>query len=252
MNQQNTLSAFLLGASIFLGLSALGYFISGAVISYKEYDRSVTVKGLSERELPADIVIWPIVFTEAGNDLSALYASIDGNTKKIKDFLVSKGIDAAEVNASTPSITDKFAQQYTDTTKAEFRYTAIETVTVYSTKVDLVRQVMTQLAELGKQGIVFTSADYQNQNEYIFSGLNKIKPEMIQEATTKAREVALKFAQDSNSKLGKIKQASQGQFEITPRDKNNPHIKKIRVVSTVRVLLVGLELYSARSCFGYL
>ena len=106
MNQQNTLSAFLLGASIFLGLSALGYFISGAVISYKEYDRSVTVKGLSERELPADIVIWPIVFTEAGNDLSALYASIDGNTKKIKDFLVSKGIDATEVTASTPSITD--------------------------------------------------------------------------------------------------------------------------------------------------
>lgn len=237
MNQQNTLSAFLLGASIFLGLSALGYFISGAVISYKEYDRSVTVKGLSERELPADIVIWPIVFTEAGNDLSALYASIDGNTKKIKDFLVSKGIDATEVTASSPSITDKSAQQYSDTTKAEFRYTAIETVTVYSTKVDLVRQVMTELAELGKQGIAFNSADYQNQNEYIFSGLNKIKPEMIQEATTKAREVALKFAQDSNSKLGKIKQASQGQFEIMPRDKNNPHIKKIRVVSTVEYYL---------------
>ena len=238
MKQENTLSAFLLGASIFLGLSVLGYLLAGAAIHFKEYERSVTVKGLSERELPADIVIWPIVFTEASNDLGGLYASIDTSTKKIRDFLIAKGIDSSEINASTPSITDKLAQQYNNNmTKAELRYTAIQTVTVYSPKVDLVRKVMTELAELGKQGIAFTAGDYQNQTEFIFTGLNKIKPEMIQEATTKAREVALKFAQDSNSTLGKIKQASQGQFEINPRDKNNPHIKKIRIVSTVEYYL---------------
>ena len=237
MKQENTVSAFLLGASIFLGLSVLGYLLAGAVIHFKEYERIVTVKGLSERELPADIVIWPIVFTEASNELGGLYASIDASTKKIKDFLVAKGIDSDEITASTPSITDKFAQQYDNTTKAELRYTAAQTVTVYSSKVGLVRKLMTELADLGKQGIAFTGGDYQNQNEYIFTGLNKIKPEMIQEATTKAREVALKFAQDSNSKLGKIKQASQGQFEINPRDKNNPHIKKIRIVSTVEYYL---------------
>lgn len=237
MKLENTLSTFLLGAWLFLGLSSLGYLLSKAVIDFKEYDRSVTVKGLSERELPADVVIWPIVFTEAGNDLNALYSSIDSNTQKIKSFLVSKGITTTEVTATTPSITDKFAQQYSNTSKTEFRYTAIENITVYTSKVNLARQTMSELAELGKQGIAFTSSDYQNQNEYIFSGLNKIKPEMIQEATTKAREVALKFAQDSNSKLGKIKQASQGQFDITPRDKNNPHIKKIRVVSTVEYYL---------------
>lgn len=238
MKQENTLSAFLLGASIFLGLSVLGYLLAGAAIHFKEYERSVTVKGLSERELPADIVIWPIVFTEASNELGGLYASIDDSTKKIREFLIAKGIDSSEITASTPSITDKLAQQYNNNiTKAEFRYTAIQTVTVYSPKVDLVRKVMSELAELGKQGIAFTGGDFQNQTEYIFTGLNKIKPEMIQEATTKAREVALKFAQDSNSKLGKIKQASQGQFEINPRDKNNPHIKKIRIVSTVEYYL---------------
>ncbi len=238
MKQENTLSAFLLGVSIFLGLSMLGYLLAGAAIHYKEYERSVTVKGLSERELPADIVIWPIVFTEAGNELGGLYSSIDTSTKKIKDFLVAKGIDITEITASTPSITDKLAQQYNNNmTKAEFRYTAVQTVTVYSPKVDLVRKVMTELAELGKQGIAFTGGDYQNQPDFIFTGLNKIKPEMIQEATKMAREVASKFAQDSNSKLGKIKQATQGQFEINPRDKNNPHIKKIRVVSTVEYYL---------------
>ena len=96
---------------------------------------------------------------------------------------------------------------------------------------------MGSLSELGKQGIVFTGGNYQSATEYIFTRLNEVKPEMIEEATRKAREVAEKFASDSNSALGKIKKASQGQFSISERDKNNPHIKKIRVVSTIEYYL---------------
>jgi hypothetical protein len=236
MNQANRANALILGISIFFGLTGLGYLLGKAAVDFKEYERSVTVKGLSERELPADIVIWPIVFTETSNDLSALYKSIEDSKKNIEGFLVSKEINVGEISHSLPSITDKSAQQYSGQ-KAEFRYTAIQTVTVYSSNVSIVRKAMNELSELGKHGIAFTGGDYQNQTEYLFTDLNKIKPEMIQEATTKAREVALKFAEDSNSKLGKIKQASQGQFSIDPRDKNNPHIKKIRVVSTVEYYL---------------
>ena len=96
---------------------------------------------------------------------------------------------------------------------------------------------MSRLSELGKQGIVFSGGGYQYQTEYIFTRLNEVKPEMIEEATRKAREVAEKFASDSQSKLGKIKKASQGQFSIVERDKNNPHIKKVRVESTVQYYL---------------
>jgi len=237
MNQANRANALILGLSIFLGLAALGYLLGSAVIDFKEYERSVTVKGLSERELPADIVIWPIVFTEASNDLGALYKSIEASKKNIEEFLISKRIEASEISYSLPSITDKSAQQYNAGQKAEFRYTAVQTVTVYSSNVSTVRKAMSELSELGKRGIAFTGGDYQNQTEYLFTGLNQIKPEMIHEATTKAREVALKFAQDSKSTLGKIKRASQGQFSIGSRDKNNPHIKKIRVVSTVEYYL---------------
>jgi hypothetical protein len=60
---------------------------------------------------------------------------------------------------------------------------------------------------------------------------------MIEESTKKAREIALKFAKDSNSKLGKIKKARQGQFSIYNRDKNTSHIKTVRVVSTVEYYL---------------
>ncbi len=234
--QQNA-GAFILGLFIFLGLSALGYFLGNAAIRFKEYERTVAVKGLSEREMPADIVIWPIQYAVADNDLSKLYNTLENNTKTIKDYLLQAGIKEAEITISPPAITDKSAQAYSDGNHADFRYTALQTVTVYSSNVALVRTQMSAISELGKKGIALTGNSQGQTEEYLYSQLNQIKPEMIQEATTKAREVAQKFAGDSSSKLGKIKQASQGQFTIEPRDTNNPHIKKIRVVSTVEYYL---------------
>lgn len=230
-------SALILGISIVLGLVGLGYLLGEAARDYRAFERSVTVKGLSEREVPADIVIWPISFTEADNDLGNLYRTLQTRTAAIGEFLQQRGIAADAVSLSPPSITDKSAQQYGGGPRAEFRYSAIQTVTVYSGEVAAVRAAMTGLADLGKRGIAFTGGDYQNRIEYIYTGLNDIKPAMIEEATTRAREAAEKFAQDSNSSLGKIKRASQGQISISDRDKNNPHIKKIRVVSTVEYYL---------------
>jgi hypothetical protein len=237
MRPDTSTGAFILGLSIFLGLFSAGYLLSQSVIKFKEYERSVTVKGLSEREYDADIVIWPIQFTEASNNLNDLYSSMEVSTNKIREFLQKSGIKKEEVTLSTPAITDKSAQQYGGGEKAEFRYTAIQTVTVYSRNINTARQVMGSLSDLGKQGIVFTGGNYQSQTEYLFTRLNEIKPEMIEEATRNAREVAAKFASDSKSTLGKIKKASQGQFSIDDRDKNNPHIKRVRVVSTVEYYL---------------
>jgi hypothetical protein len=237
MQINNKSSAFILGVFIFLGLAALGYLLATAAIDFKQFDRSVTVKGLSEREYKADIVIWPIEFTLADNDLEQLYRTIDSHTFKIKSFLEVNNIRSDEISFSPPSITDKTAQQYSGGQVPRYRYSAIQTVTVYSKNINSVRAVMNKLSELGKQGIVFSGGGYQYQTEYIFTRLNEVKPEMIEEATRKAREVAEKFASDSQSKLGKIKNASQGQFSIYARDKNNPHIKKVRVVSTVQYYL---------------
>ncbi len=237
MGENNKTNALLLGVFIFLGLASLGYLLGNAAIKFKEYERTVTVKGLSERECAADVVIWPIQFTEASNKLEELYESIELSTDKIKIFLEKSGVSKEEITFTAPSITDKSAQQYGGQENAEFRYTAIQTVTVYSENIDSVRKIMESLSELGKQGIVFTGGTYESQTEYLFTSLNDVKPEMIEEATTKAREVAEKFASDSKSTLGKIKTASQGQFSIDARDRNNPHIKNVRVVSTVTYYL---------------
>ncbi len=226
-------SAFILGTFIMLGLAALGYLLGSSAIKYREYERTVTVKGLSERDYKADVIIWPIQFSEANNDLSKLYVSLESSTAQIRSFLENKGVKKEEITFSAPAITDKSAQQWGSNERAAFRYTAIQTVTVYSKNIDAVRSVMSSLSELGKKGIVITGDNYENRTEYLFSRLNEVKPEMIEEATRNARSVAEKFAADSQSSLGKIKRASQGQFSIYARDKNNPHIKKIRVVSTV-------------------
>jgi len=237
MTNDNKTNALILGLSILLGLSSLGYLLGASAIKFKEYERTVTVKGLSEREYTADIVIWPIQFTVAENNLELLYGIMEQNIKKIMEFMESKGIDRGEISFTAPSITDKSAQPYGDQGKAEFRYTASQTVTVYSSDIATIRRVMSELSALGKQGIVFTGDAYQTQTEYLFTRLNEVKPEMIEEATRKAREVAEKFAADSKSQLGKIRKASQGQFTINDRDRNNPHIKKVRVVSTVEYYL---------------
>ncbi len=237
MQENSKVGAFILGVFILLGLSSLGYLIGTSAIKFKEYERTVTVKGLSEREYPANIVIWPIQFTTIGNNLEEIYSAVDGNAAEIKRFLIDKGINEKEISFGTPSITDKLAQQYGSQERPEFRYLASQTVTVYSQNIDTARTAMNSLSQLGKKGIMFSGGDYQTVTEYLFTKLNDIKPAMIEEATTKARDVAHKFASDSNSTLGKIKQASQGQFSIEDRDKNNPHIKKIRVVSTVEYYL---------------
>lgn len=236
MQTDNYKSALILGGCILLGLTFLGYLLGSSAIKFKEYERTVIVKGLSEREYPADIALWPILFSSADNDLAELYAFIQRDTKEIIDFLIGNGFEQEEITVSPPDIVDRLSQGY-EKSKIEFRYTATQTVTVYSDKIQHVRSAMNKLAELGKKGIAFTADRYQNSTEYLFTRLNEVKPAMVEEATMKAREVAEKFAKDSNSRLGKIKKASQGQFSIINRDKNNPHIKKIRVVSTVEYYL---------------
>ena len=237
MLHSNKTGAALLGVFVFLGLVGLGYLLANAAVKVKQFERTVTVKGLSERDFPADVVIWPIQFSAASNDLQSLYVTLEDNTAKVRGFLTERGVEPGEISASPPTLTDKSAQEYGNASRAEFRYTARQTVTVYSQNVERVRGIVAALSDLGKQGIALTGGEYQAETEYLFTGLNAAKPGMIEEATRNAREVAEKFAADSKSTLGKIKNATQGQFTIEPRDKNNPHIKKVRVVSTVEYYL---------------
>jgi hypothetical protein len=221
-----------------LGMVIAAWLLADGIVKFKQFERSVEVKGLAEREVPADTAIWPIAFSEAGTDLTRLYQTLQSKNAVIIDFLKAQGFKPEEISVSAPSITDRQAQDYGNADLANrLRYTGKSVITVYTRRVDAVRRAMPELAVLGEQGIALNTGDYENRARFLFTGLNVLKPAMIEEATRNARQAAEKFAKDSDSTLGKIKRASQGQFSIEDRDESTAHIKKVRVVSTVNYFL---------------
>ena len=223
-------------ALLAIGLIILGTQIQKGINNFVEKDRIVTVKGLAEMEVPANKVTCPLMYKEVGNDLTALYNRINATNTAIVEFLKKKGITEEEISINAPEIIDMQAERYVGENKT-YRYNVTTVITVTSAKVDLVRSLISEQSELLKQGIAITGGDYRYQIQYDYTSLNEIKPKMIEEATKNAREAALKFAKDSDSELGKIRRASQGQFSIDNRDANTPYIKRIRVVTTIDYLL---------------
>lgn len=223
-----------LGLCILIGLSILGFTLGNSLVNMKSLDRTVVVKGLSEKEVMSDTVVWPISFKVTGNNLVDIYNQVEIDNKKINEFLVKNGVSKNEITLSSPNIEDKMLYQY-DNTKIPFRYIATQVITVYSHKTENIYKLSNKIGELVKMNIALNNNGNIN---YTYSDLSSIKPKMIEEATKNAREVAEKFAKDSNSSLGKIKRANQGQFIIYNRDNHNPQIKKVRVVSTIEYYLV--------------
>jgi len=235
MQKEGLLNSIIIGVCIGIAGISIGLgFYKG-----RTSDRYVTVKGLAEREVNADLAIWPITIKVADNVLSELQNEIDANREIINNFLMEAGFKKEQISYSAPKITDTEAeQQYGNVSRSQYRYTAQTTVTVRTQDVSLVKQTMEKSGKLVGQGIVLAAESWQNPTEFLFTSLNDIKPEMIEQATKNARQAAEKFAKDSGSKVGKIRNATQGYFSISNRDQNSPEIKKIRVVTTVQYFLV--------------
>ena len=215
-------------ALIAVGILCLGWFIKAGIDDFANKDRKVTVKGLAEREVPADKVTWSIGTKVTGNDLPMLYENINLRTTKIKDFLKQNGIEEKEITVNPPSISDLEAREWGDNNK-NFRYIVSTTITVATNKVEQVNKAIFKQAELLKQGVAIDNSDAQ----YEYASFQQMKPEMMAEAIKNAQKTAEQFAEASQSKLGKIQTAGQGQFEIDDRDQNTPYIKKLRVVTTI-------------------
>ena len=220
-----------------LGMVIMGESLRSGIQSFGERDRKVVVKGLSEREMKADKVTWPLIYKELGNDPSTMYETLAAKNQKVVEFLKAAGLSDEEISVNPPTIRDRQADNYGNEIM-NFRYKATSVITVTSSDIEKVRSLMNRQTELMRQGIAIVSEEYgENSISYDFTGLNDIKPQMVEEATKNARTTAEKFAQDSRSKLGKIRTATQGQFSIENRDANTPYIKRIRVVSTVEYAL---------------
>lgn len=219
-------------AILAVGLALLGVFVYNGINSLAKRDRVVSVRGLAEKEVQADRVIWSLAYKTVGDDLGSVYRDISSANKKIQTFLIKNGIKASDITNGAPQVNDLWTNEYRDNVNRQ-RYNATSVTTVSSSDVAKVRALMTRTGELLSQGIAIAPNDYNYPIQFDFTSLNKIKPQMIEQATKNAREAAEKFAKDSESKLGKIKSAQQGLFSIEDRDSNTPYIKEVRVVTTV-------------------
>lgn len=227
----NYLRNFVFPLILAVGMLALGLCIRSGFSSLSTKNRFVDVRGLAERTVKANQVTWPVQYTITGDDLPALYQQCTDKNKIVLDFLTSNGIPASEISVNPPNIDDISANAWND--KARFKYSLTSTMTVLTTQVDKVRELLNRQGELLNQGIAFANLSIN----YTYTDLNKIKPEMIVEATKNAREAAEQFAKDSESVLGKIKTATQGYFSIEDSDPSTPYVKNIRVVTNVTYYL---------------
>lgn len=224
----------IIGAAVItaVGMIIMGMSIAKGIVDFKDRDRTVVVKGLSEREMKADKVTWSLTYKEIGNDPAVMYNLLEQKNAKVVAFLKSAGVSDKEISINPAVISDRQADNYGNEIM-NYRYKASSVITVTSTDIDKVRQLMRRQAELMKQGIAIVSDEYSSNVRYEFTGLNKIKQDMVEEATKNAQATAEQFATDTKSGLGDIRSAQQGQFSIEDRDSNTPYIKKIRVVNTM-------------------
>lgn len=249
-------STTLLGVLLALGL-VLGAWILGSQIkAIRLADRYVTVKGLVERKVKSDFAIWPLGFKEAGDDLTSLSAKTETDKNTVLQFLAQQGIQPTEIELGVVRVVDTQANEFGGGNRAPHRYIVEQQITVRTSRVDHVAAAAQKTMQLLQKGIVLGSNNPGQGVIYKFNGLNSIKPDMIAEATRNARAAAGRFAADSGSKVGSIRQANQGVFTILAADQGSATgepgefagggdvfsadssiMKNVRVVTTVQYYL---------------
>jgi hypothetical protein len=238
----------IIAIAIVIGLGLNGIFIGRALQRFKKEDRSISVKGFSEREVKSNLAVWTIKTRVTTNDIAEGSRKIETDKQKIVAFLLQKGIKESEIFQQDLKVVDKMAREYGNSDIGSYRYIIENAMQVRSENVDTIQQVKRMTDELLKIGVVISNVDdYRPSVQYLFTRLNEIKPAMLQEATQNARKAALEFTKDSNVSLGPLKKANQGLFSIVDRDDSisgqtdgggygmnvNDIYKKVRVVVNI-------------------
>lgn len=225
--------ALAFGGLLAVGMIGAGFFIGQGVVNARIGDRAVTVRGVAEKNVEADLAVLPLRFTASGEVLSEVQARIDGDLAIVRQFLTAQGYPADAVDLGRLEVADTRSREYGSQNGGP-RFILAQTVIVRTNDVGRVQSTTRALNDLVRQGVVLQ--DFAGPT-YIFTRLNDVRPAMIAEATASARTGAVQFAKDSGAPLGPIRQATQGSFEILPRDggmdESSSIAKKVRVVTTI-------------------
>ena len=222
-------------AVISLGLIGAGWFASQCMTKLRTADRYVTVKGSAEKIVDADLVVWPLSQTVGGNELGMVQMQLDANTKAIRDFLTGAGFKDDEIVVSPPRLEDRWTYAYGDNRPPE-RYRYSNSVTLRTGRVKEALAALRRSGDIVAKGVMLNTEEGGGP-DFDYTQLNEVKPALIAEATANARKSAEQFAKDSGARLGGIRSANQGVISISDRDRGSPHVKTVRVVTTVEYFL---------------
>ena len=232
MIDRRLLASGVFGGLIAVGLIGAGAFIGSGIVNAQVGNRQVTVRGLAERDVVADLAVLNLSFRAANDDLPTAQAKIDADLALVRTFLTRQGYPDDAVTIGRLQVLDTRAREYGSTDNV-VRFILTQSVTVRTTDVQRVAQTERALNDLVREGV---QLDFSAPT-YVFTRLNAVRPEMIAEATASARSGAEQFARDSGTTLGPIRQATQGSFEILPREAVDSEPaslnKRVRVVATV-------------------
>lgn len=238
-------SASLSGFFIALGLITASIVLGAALLKFKQSDRYVTVKGLVERDVAADLAVWPLRFSVAGNDLGALQQQIQQQEGEVIAFLKSSGLSDNEIISNGLSVFNREAVEYSSQGAGQPKYTLKASLVARSNNVGAVSKASQSSSALIAKGVALQQDECNPGPVYSFTKLNEIKPDMLAEATKNARSAAEQFAVSSGSKVGSIRLANQGVFSVIDRDrasegsdngscgKPSDLNKRVRVVTTL-------------------
>ena len=236
--ENNYLYSFWGRVILALGITLGGFFPGYFYYQSKLNANTVSVKGLAELDVKADLAIWDIKFNTTNNNLTVAGQQMTKQLSLINSYLKERGFTDGEITVGRVETNDLMTNPYRNQNISS-RYILSQTVTVHSTNVDQVEEALRQVGVLVEKGVVFDGQSYGSPVSYLFTGLNTVKPKMLEEATQNAKKAADEFAKSSGTRVGKIKQASQGVFSILPREQTPGAMesaqinKKVRVVSTI-------------------
>lgn len=239
------LTRILPAALLALGLAGGGYLAGKSLVESRLGFRTVTVKGLAEREVKSDFGFWPLRFTASGDTLEIARARLEESHAKVAAYLAAQGFESAEIEVQNIMVQDTITNYGGGTPPPDTRFILTEDLIVKSANVDRIADASRGVGEILKQGVVFATDSYSAGPSYIFTGVNGLKGDMLTEATQRAREAADKFASESGAVVGDIQNANQGVISISPSveiPNDRPEkqmMKKVRVVTTITYFLKG-------------
>jgi hypothetical protein len=218
------------------GIAAGGLAVGSGIRGFRGADRFVTVKGIAEKEVKANLALWPLRITATSNSLTEAQGRIVADANTVRKFFESGGVAANAIEVQGVEATDLLAQAYRQGGPPASRFIVAQTLMVRTGDVDRIAALNQRIGEIVGTGVVISAEGGPQGPFYLFTRLNDIKPEMIAEATKNARAAAEQFAKDSGASVGSIRQASQGLFQILPRDAAPGQMEERQVMKTVRVV----------------